>query len=83
MEIEFKYRDGRYFATKKIGRQTIEVGFSDLMSDNDCDKSHYWYVDLIVFTKRKRKNEHFAKCDITGECGVEAFAFARLYFGIS
>lgn len=69
-----KIEGGYYQSTEKLGKQTIQMEFWNV--EEPVNPKCKWFVSLIIYTKRKKMEQHFHNCDITGECGAETFIVA-------
>ena len=67
-----KVEGGLYRSIESLGKQEVRMEFSNMGSEYDC----HWYLSLIVFTKRKKIDQHFDNCEITGKSGAETFVIA-------
>lgn len=69
-----KIEGGYYQSTEKLGKQEVKMEFWNV--EKPVNPKCKWMVSLIVYTKRKKIEQHFHNCEITGEHGAETFLIA-------
>ena len=69
-----KIEGGLYKSTENLGKQQIRMEFWN--TEKPINPKCKWMVSLIIFTKRKKIDQHFGNCEITGEHGAETFLVA-------
>ena len=66
---------GEYESFETLGKQTIHMEFWNT-EPSRLEYRCKWKVSLVIYTKRKKINQHFNNCEISGESGIETFLIA-------
>lgn len=69
-----KIEGGFYQSIEELGKQKIRMEFTNV--EESVKQKCKWWVAFIVYTKRKKIEQHFGNCEITGEHGAETFVIA-------
>ena len=78
MAVEYRAEDSTYYARRRVGDQTIELGINYF--DETCDNKSYWNIYITIFNKRKDMYTNMDKKIITGKKPIETALAAREMF---